>query len=556
MCGILGSNVNRDNFFDALKIIEHRGPDNIEYKRVDNFLFGHVRLAIIDLETEANQPMEFDNIVIVFNGEIYNYKELIKEFDLNCTTTSDTEVLIRLYQKFGFEFLKYLNGMFSFAIFDKTEKLIFFARDRFGKKPFYYYHKNGNFIFSSEIKSILKLLDKKPNLNLNAFSEYLSFMTPLNDTFYEGISKLKAGYGGVFRDGKIELEKYYDVDNIEITIFDEKEAISKIKETLLKSVKYRLTSDVEVASLLSGGVDSSLISAMYTKFSNKKINTFSIGYDEYKHYDELSYAKIVSKHINSNHHEISISKRDFIETIDNTLINFDEPMSDSASIPTYILSKYIHNKYIKVALSGEGSDELFLGYDYYFNVLKYSKNYSSMANHLSQNYQNLLLKKNIDFKFPYDNKNFSSTNWLSYIDLKIWIAEVLMSKLDKMSMANSLELRTPFLDYNLVELSFKIDEKIKRGNTNKYLIKKIAEKYLPREIVHRDKKGFSSPFIEWLYDEYGNEILNLFNRVNKKTNLFNSEFLKFLYNEGKKRRLKQNVWSLYIFCRWYEREYL
>lgn len=555
MCGILGVNFEVTNFSNSLKLLNHRGPDNLNFKSYGNFTLGHTRLSIIDLHSEANQPMEFDNIAIVFNGEIYNYKELIKEYKLECKTKSDTEVIIRLYQKFDTNFLNLLNGMFAFAIYDKSKHRLFFARDRYGKKPFYYYYRDSKFIFASEIKSILKLLEAKPNFNQKALSEYLSFMTPLPpNTFYENIYKLPSGYSGTL-DKELKLNKYYQLENIESSIFNEEIAIKEIEKTLLTSIDYRLKSDVEVATLLSGGIDSSLLSAIYAQ--KQKINTFSIGYDEYKDYDELNYAKVVAEYIGSNHHEITISKRDFIDTIDIMLEHLDEPLGDSASIPVYLLTKEINRQNIKVALSGEASDELFLGYDKYFNLLKEKTSYKSMANILGfkEKQKKELFQKYEEESFNF-NSNYTTIKNFSYIDLKIWIAEVLMTKIDRMSMANSVELRAPFLDFNLVELSFKIDDKIKMGNTNKYLIKRVAEKYLPNEIIHRRKKGFSSPFIEWLYDEYRDEILNLMLKVNSELGIFNDKFLNFLYNDGREKGLKQHIWSIYIFCRWFEREYL
>ncbi|MEA2050066.1 MAG: asparagine synthase (glutamine-hydrolyzing), partial [Campylobacterota bacterium] len=502
-----------------------------------------------------------------FNGEIYNYKKLIINEELVCKTKSDTEVLIRLYQKYDTKFLDKIEGMFSFCIYDTKLDRFFCARDRFGKKPFYYYFKDGKFIYASEIKSILNLLDSKPSLNKTALYEYLSFMAPINDnTFYTDIKKLKAGYTLTIENKDIQIEKYYDIDNIKTTQDSEKRVLENIESLLINSVKDRLVGDVEVATLLSGGVDSSFVSALYAKYSTKKINTFCIGYDEHTHYSELPYAKIVAEHINSNHHEIIMTKKDFIETIDKMLEHTDEPFGDSASIPTYFLSKYIHNQDIKVALSGEGSDESFLGYDNYFKMLGYYNSdatkepfylskeweYNNRAynkKHIYQTYGETFTEKQKEHLFKeYQSKDllknyhtsYPPYKWLTYIDFKIWIAEVLMTKIDRMSMAHSLELRAPFLDYKLVEYLLSVDENLKKGNTNKYLLKKVALKYLPSEIVNRRKKGFSSPFIEWLYEEYKDEVLNTILRVNKELNVFNEDFVRFIYNEAKEKRFKQH----------------
>ena len=580
MCGIVGCNFRTD-LRESLKILFHRGPDNQSYKNWNNYSFGHTRLSIIDLDNEANQPMEFDDLILVFNGEIYNYKELIKKHNLKVKTKSDSEVIIRMYQKFGKKCLNYFNGMFAFSIFDKKKEEFFCARDRFGKKPFFYYFKDGKFIFASEIKAILQLLNRVPKMDYNAFYEYLSFMTPINgNTFYEDIKKLPAGYSLIFKDS-LKIEKYYDIDKFKTIHHNKKEILKDIEELLISSLRYRLVADVKIASLLSGGVDSSLISALYSKLVGK-IDTFSIGYDEHLHYSELDYAKIVANHINSNHNEIVISRKDFIENIENIIEAVDEPFADSAIIPTYILSKEIHNSGIKVALSGEGADENFLGYDNYFKMFQYYENgtkkepfnltkeweysyrklnnlpiYQTSGETFTEKQKELLLK---DYKEKLLIKNYltnySPTKWVSYIDFKIWISEVLMTKIDRASMANSLEIRAPFLDYRLVEYIFKIDDNLKRGDTNKSLLKEIAIKYLPKEIVYRRKKGFSSPFIEWLYDEYGDKILELILEVNEELNIFNREFVKFLYNEAKEKRFKQHIWQLYIFSRWFKKVYL
>ena len=294
MCGILGTNFLSNNFEQALQIQNNRGPDYQNSIKIDNKEFGHNRLAIIDLDKEANQPMIFDDILIVFNGEIYNYKQLIIDEELECKTASDTEVLIRLYQKYETNFLNKLNGMFSFCIYDIKKQKYFCARDRYGKKPFFYYFKDNKFIFASSIKSILRLLDKKPNLNKVAVNKYLQYFVSYGeDTFYQNILKLEAATYFVYEPKKIkqlQKKRYYKINTYK-KIKDESIALKDIEDILIKSVENRLVGDVEVASLLSGGIDSSLISALYTKISGKRINTFSVGYDEYKNYCELDYEK-------------------------------------------------------------------------------------------------------------------------------------------------------------------------------------------------------------------------------------------------------------------------
>ena len=527
--------------------------------------------------------MEFDGIVLIFNGEIYNYRELINTEQLNVKTKSDSEVLIRLYQKYGCEFLSKIHGMFAFCLYDSHLNQFFCATDRFGKKPFYYYYLDGKFIFASEIKAIIRLLDHIPAMEPQALSEYLSFMAPLNGhTFYQGIKKLQAGHSLNLSDTTINIKPYYSIDNIQISQFNENEILVKIEELLLSSVEERLAADVEVATLLSGGIDSSLVSALYAKLSNQKINTFCIGYLNDNQYSETSYAQKVANHIQSEHHELLINRQDFIETIDRMLLHTDQPLGDAAAIPTYLLSQHIHKQGIKVALSGEGSDESFLGYEHYQYALSLLnqppkvtdfqinpeweyQNRASLGKTIFQSTAEVFSEKHKTRLFntspkPVDLSQYQShynpIQWLTYVDFKIWISEVLMTKIDRMSMAHSLELRAPFLDHRLVEYLLKVEPSIKQGNTNKHLLKKIAIKYLPEEIVYRRKKGFSSPYNEWLYSSYGDEILHLILEVNKTLRLFNEDFIKFLYQQAKNNKFKQHLWNLYIFARWFKQTYL
>ncbi len=592
MCGILGSNFISDNFNLALDNLNNRGPDYSKSLVYDNYQFGHTRLAIIDLDDEANQPMEFDDIILVFNGEIYNFKELIISEKLSCLTNSDSEVIIRLYQKYGIEFLNKLNGMFAFALYDKTLSKLFCARDRYGKKPFFYYFKDNKFIFSSSIKSIIKILGFTPSLNKVALSQYLQYFVPLNEnSFYSDIKKLEASSYMIFQNSSIHIKKYYKIKTYK-RVFDETLALRDIEELLFDSMKSRLVGDVEVGCLLSGGIDSSLVAALYSKISGKKVNTFSVGYSDYKNYSELNYALKAAKHIGSNHHPLEISKKEFLDSFETTLEALEEPHADSAAIPLYCLTKKINSMGIKSVLSGEGSDELFLGYDNYFKFLKYyefknslNSNQNSFLNEIigalqnntkeseylrrvikdenlynsfgeifSSSQKKRLFKKVPTFKS--EKSKSDPVDWMSYIDLKIWLGEALLSKVDRVSMANSLEVRTPFLDYRLVDYMFSVDSKLKIGDTNKYLLKKIASKYIPFEIINRTKKGFNTPYNEWIFDEYGDELLNVVLKVNSETNLFNEQYLRQIFNLAKEKKFKQHFWAIYLFSKWYIKTYL
>lgn len=593
MCGIVGTNFNWNIDFNLVTaLMKNRGPDNSSIKKVGNNSFGHTRLSIIDLDSEANQPMVFDDILIVFNGEIYNYDELKLSEKLECKTSSDTEVLIRLYQKYGVEFLNLLNGAFSFCIYDIKIQRYFCARDRYGKKPFYYFENSGKFIFSSMIKSIIKLLGYTPKLNKVALSQYLQYFTPLSPhTFYQDIYKLDKSSYLLYEKGNLSIKKYYKIKTYK-SIKDEKTALKNIEELLVDSVKQRLKSDVEVGTLLSGGIDSSLISTIYSRHTKHQINTFSVGYKTNKKYCELPYASIVAKKINSNHTALEIGQRDFIESLDEVFENLEEPHADPASIPLWHLTRKINKNGIKTVLSGEGSDELFLGYDNYAKFLKYynfSDTLSSEQNNFmtdiigalqtntkeSEYLRRVIKKENIYNSFgeiftqiqrkkllnsvatfKTENPKKDPVDWMSYIDMKIWLGEALLSKVDKMSMANSVETRNPFLDFRLVDTVFSIDSKLKVGDTNKYLLKKIASKYIPQEIINRQKKGFNSPFNEWLFEEYKDKLLEDILVVNQATNLFNELYVKYIYNEASQNRFKQHFYALWHFSRWYYKNYL
>jgi len=592
MCGILGINFTPEsNFSEALKLLQNRGPDNISTKQIGYNYFGHARLSIIDLDSEANQPMCFDDLLIVFNGEIYNYKELTQDESLVCKTTSDTEVIVRLYQKYDTEFLKLLNGAFSFCIYDKSKNRYFCARDRYGKKPFYYYSSNGRFIFSSTIKPIIQLLGFTPKLNKIALSQYLQYFTPLTpNTFYDGILKLPKASYCVFENEKLRIKKYYRLKTYK-RIYEEKIALDMCEKDLIKSVELRMNSDVEIGSLLSGGIDSSLVSTMYANLSGKKIKTFSVGYEGYEKYCELPYAKKIAIDIGSEHYEIRFKKQDFIDNLDEVLDAIEEPHGDHAANPLLHLMKTIKSVGIKTVFSGEGSDELFLGYNNYQKFYDYYEFKKTLSNEQKKflklnlgtassntkeieylqrifNDDNLynsfgeiftkLQKAKLFKKIPLFDEPVEKSDcidWMSSIDMDIWLGESLLSKVDKICGANGVETRNPFLDFNLVDTVFSIESKLKLGNTNKYLLKKIASKYIPQEIINRRKKGFNSPYNEWLMEEFGDDLLIEILKANQSHNLFNELYIKELFLYAKENKLKQHTYALWLFSAWYNKTY-
>jgi len=566
LCAILGilENNNIEKFKYALNLMNHRGFDHQRIVKTPFGIFGFNRLAIENRDKNI-QPLYKNNILVMFNGEIYNYKDLIDNFQLNANT--EIEVIYELWLKFGKDFVNKLDGMFAIAVYDKR---LYLFRDEFGKKPLYF-TKDG--VFASEIKAILPFIEKK--LNFKALSEYLAYNSSIApNTIYEGIYKLPAG---CYYDG--EIKRWHDFNRIENGELRIENCIIEVEKFLTNAVEKRLMGEVEIGSLLSGGVDSSLIAAIMSKYG--KIKTFSIGYERYENYDERKYAKVTAEHIGSEHYEINYTKKDFFDEFENVLFAMDEPVADSSFFAANFLAKHIP---LKVVLSGEGSDELFLGYrryneflgffDAYLPNKKWLKKYlerhpedikeweifrrffadepvfRGINETFFQKQINKALKKNAyDVEYKRFLKGWGSFDF-TYFDLKVWIGEVLLMKLDKMFMSNNIEARSPFLDRNLVNFVFSLPEEV-RGK-NKWIIKEIAKKYVPLEIVNRRKKGFAFPFLEWLKEE--NE-LRIIIDVNRKTKIFNEEYLKEIIKTGHK-RYKQHLWTLYLFSRFLKREFL
>ncbi|GAB6074745.1 asparagine synthase (glutamine-hydrolyzing) [Nautilia lithotrophica] len=566
MCAILGilDNNNIEKFKYALNLMTHRGFDYQRIIQTPFGIFGFNRLAIENRDKNI-QPLYKNGVVVMFNGEIYNYKKLIDDYRLNANT--EVEVLYELWSRFGVEFVKKLDGMFAIAVYDKK---LYLFRDEFGKKPLYF-TKSG--IFASEIKAILPFVEK--NLNFHALSEYLAYNSSIApNTIYEGIYKLPAG---CYYDG--DIKRWHDFNRIENVEWRIENCIIEVEKLLTSSVEKRLMGEVEIGSLLSGGVDSSLIAAIMSRYG--RIKTFSIGYEGYENYDERRYAKLTAEYIESEHYEVNYTKKEFFDEFENVLFSMDEPVADSSFFPANYLAKNIP---LKVVLSGEGSDELFLGYRRYNEYLgffdaflpnkkwlkKYLERYPEdikeweifrrffadevvfrgINETFFQRQINRALKKNaheVDYKrFVKGWGSFDFT----YFDLKVWVGEVLLMKLDKMFMSNNIEARSPFLDRDLVNFVFSLPEEI-RGK-NKWIVKEIAKKYVPLEIVNRRKKGFAFPFLEWLKEE--NE-LRLIIDVNRKTKIFNEEYLKEIIKTGHK-RYKQHLWTLYLFSRFLKKEFL
>lgn len=525
MCGILvnvGNNVDEIRFIDALNLQSKRGPDNSGYDKIDNVSLGHRRLSIIDLNNISNQPMNSYNnkYTIVFNGEIYNYKEIRDELlDLGFTfkTDGDTEVILNAYEAYGVKSLDKFIGMFAFVLYDINNKELFIARDRLGVKPLYYTINNEGMSFSSEIKSILALDNFKRKVNLRAISSYLSYRYPIgNDTFFEGIDVFPpAHWMKIDVNGNKTIEKYWDFnDKIILQNEDKGELyyVEKLKELIASSVKYRMVADVPVGAYLSGGVDSSILTYELAKLKEGKINTFTIGFSE-EGFNEFSFSKIVSNLCNTNHKEILINEEIYFDTMEELIKYKDAPLGVPNEVPLYLMSKEL-KKYVTVVLSGEGADEIMGGYSRIFSssedyekimdlnldktselydklISKYGKNlprtevehFLSLYQYCSSSFKAELFHKRIDFeKIENELKvvfvdNFNKLKGQTYLNKMLYCFEKihlpgLLNRLDTTTMSASVEGRVPFVDHRLVEFVFSVPNHYKlMWNENKNLNK-------------------------------------------------------------------------------------
>jgi len=560
MCGIVGlagpleSSTLRHKVEQMNSAQRHRGPDEDGQWVGSHLALAMTRLSIVDLKS-GSQPMQTEGKenVLVFNGEIYNHNALRQDLEAaghSFKTRSDTEVLLRILETQGKDGLQKLNGMFGLAFYNKGANSLFLARDRLGIKPLYYAFIEGVFYFASEIKAILQALPKKPDLNLASLNHYLSRRyVPGPETIWQGIYKLQPGHHLTLDLQTLtpQLGCYWDqTDFVSQPHDSNRNYAQEFEDLFLDSVNQRLVSaDVDVGILLSGGLDSSAIGAGMALNGHKSLHTFSVAFDEGGEYSELAYAKQVSDHIKCHHHEVVIGQKEFLDFLPEFVHFTDEPLADLAAIPTYYVSKLARDK-VKVVLSGEGSDEIFAGYDLdkiyrKFLLLKKLQHLPgfilrqlpfSMAQTLADHPYEDILKANPGYISTYfagsEKQNLwqekyhhhltSSQEWLknmytqassqSLLDqmqttyVRSWLVEDLLMKADKMSMATSLELRVPFLDHRMVEWASQLPLEHKVGRfgqlTTKKILRDFAAKHLPASIINRPKRGFPVPANGWL----------------------------------------------------------
>lgn len=587
MCGIIGFNwKDRKLIKKAADILKYRGPDDSGYFS-DNFIsLGHRRLSIIDLSRKAKQPMKRLQYQIIFNGEIYNYKEVkdqLKEYSFQ--TNSDTEVIIYAYDKWKEKCLEKFNGMFALSIYDNKNKELFLARDRFGIKPLYFMNKKNKFVFSSELKSILDFIGKK-SIDPVALQQFFNFRFTLGEkTLVKDIKKFLPGYYMIY-DLKNKKAKrycrYYTLKKQKHTQKSYVQAKKELHARLKKSIERRMVADVPVACFLSGGIDSSIIASLAKKH-NPRLNTFSIGFDTT---NELPFAQITAKHLKTNHHEFKISRHSVLKYLDDMVYHMDEPIGDPGFLPIFVLSKQV-KKFNKVVLSGDGGDEVFCGYDRYkmlhyglklrhlalidFNndILKRLKKMRNKTDYAAffeiiRLFDDDELKKLQIAKYnaaPYwSNKYKASATNAQDFDIQTLLPNDFFMKADKMSSAFGLEQRVPFLDHELVEFAFSLPLSYKlRLWREKIVLKDAFKKVLPKQITNRRKHGFDVPIDYWFKNVLGDKLKALLRSNNHK--LYNKNYVLKLLEKAKKTGrnykmnfiLAQKLWSILMFEMWYAR---
>ncbi len=599
MCGIYITNIayKEKVVTDKLSSIKFRGPDNIGIKKINDITLGHLRLSILDLNNRSHQPMIFKNLSITYNGEVYNYESIKKELEqlgYKFETESDTEVLLIGYYEWKEKVLDKLNGMFAFSIFDSDKNIIFSARDRLGVKPFYYYWSEGKFEICSQLRPLISQSSKVNNDAINIFLDCGYIPSPYSAI--ENIHKLPPGnYLTInLNNNELSISSYWDLKRTELTKLSYNDAKEDLRNLLLDAVKIRLRSDVPIGSFLSGGIDSALVSALASEISEKPINTFSIGFENEK-YDESKVAEEYAKLLKTNHKTIVCKISDVLNLIPKYIDVYDEPFADSSGLPSLLLNKTT-KEHVTVALSGDGGDESFIGYNY-FSFLKKNKIIFTFPLVLRKLFVKLnglkiirsITNKNIPKKLfltkninQYIIGHFSGydsfqkqrfTTWINYyakfkktathylqraadLNIKLWLENDSNVKVDRASMAYSVEVRSPFLDYRVVEKArtFPINYRY-RDNIKKKILRDILTDYIPEEIFNQPKKGFSIPLGDWMRNELKDEIT---------TNL-DDEFLNFVPNLNVKKfkqhlnehmdnktDYKTNIWKLYVLRKWYE----
>lgn len=605
MCGINGiiDEIDefrlRDKMVHMNQAIAHRGPDGSGIRLFDGAALGHVRLSIIDIGDRGRQPMDTEggNLSLVFNGEIYNYKAIKREFhQYPFKSETDSETVLAAFIKYEQECVKKMDGMFAFGIYDKDKKSLFLARDRAGKKPLYYYHNGNTFIFSSEIRAIIKSVGIKFSLNKEVLGEYLQYQTVFSpNTIVKEIKQIPAGCYAYFKDGHLNITKYWEIEDTQkkYSLAGPYETVVKqTRELLFKSVEKRLMSDVPLGAFLSGGIDSSAIVAIMSKYQKENINTFNVNFSE-SEFSEEKYANLIAEKYKTNHHNIRLSKEDFLNDVQVALAQMDHPSADGPN--TFVVSKHTRALGIKVALSGVGGDELFGGYPLFSHLLKLKKfnNLASVPVFARKALFNLIKSKFTineqkklveifslpDWKFnklyPIFRQSLSRSElnqilpvlgdddhlglpetiepnkWMSNIsiaEITHYLQSVLLRDADQMSMAHALEVRAPFLDKYLMEYVLSLPDEFKPITSPKKLLIDSLNDLIPEEIWNRPKMGFTLPWKHWI-----NADLKAFVAYNLEfamdLKIFNEAYIQTMLNSleaGPENDNWYNIWNVVV----------
>jgi asparagine synthase (glutamine-hydrolysing) len=612
MCGITGfysttKRFNKKNLEAMTAALAHRGPDHSATHLQGNVGLGHRRLSILDPSSSSNQPMRSANqrYLMTYNGEVYNFREIAEQLNIALKTTGDTEVLLEAFSQWGPDFIHRLNGMFAIAIYDTQENVVHLWRDRIGIKPLYYFYNEGNFAFASELKALLTLpIEKKINREAIAdflFLEYIPEpLTPLRYFFkLEKGHYLKVDRHGITRACYYNLLEQFDEKR---KIQGEKEVVEVFDQQFTSSVKYRTVSDVPIGAFLSGGNDSSAICSKFQEVSSQPITAFTIGFEE-KKYDESEYAKAIAKHLGIQHEISHISPSSSLGLVNRITAHYDEPFAVSSVIPMLQLSQFAA-KQVKVVMSGDGGDELFMGYGYYrwsermtrmakfgmtgklaaaqllelmgnrgqraarmfksgsasrpwlhlWSQEQYMFTEKEIGGLLGEHYQHRTTTKDHDAIWALDKSEFDK---IALFDLRHYLANNLLHKVDIASMAYGLEARVPFLDHNMVEFAINQRQEFKiNGDTQKYLLKKWLAPRLPEALIYRKKWGFPAPVELWLQHELRHLIDQYLSKsALDESGLFNTKQVSRLVQEFRNGKVfhYKRIWALISFQMWFER---
>ena len=637
MCGICGvweygatrGNVGRDLLVSMRDVMTHRGPDDAGDLIFDEARggFGFRRLSIIDLSAAGHQPMHgcTDRVWLVFNGEIYNHAKLREQLEQRghvYASRTDSETILHLYEERGLDFVDDLEGDYAIAIWDQDREQLVLVRDRAGVKPLYFYHDRGRFIFASEIKAILQHPEVTAELNQEALYHYLTFVTtPAPQTLFKDIKKLPAGHLlTIDRGGALSIKQYWDaLPSSTANELSEAEHEANILKLLRESIGKRMMSDVPFGVFLSGGVDSSANVALMSELMTQPVRTFTVGFDDCEELNELDSARAISQRFGTDHHEVMIGRKEMQKFLPELVFHQDEPIADPVCIPLYYVSKLARDTGTIVVQVGEGSDELFAGYDWFRTYLEIEDRFWRHAERtpvaarraaaaVAQPIVQKVLKKRLASELVRRLGSNESLFWggaivfdetmkarvltaaarnsyngtstydvvreyqegfararpdadaaarMSYLELKLRLPELLLMRVDKITMATSVEARVPFLDHHLIEYAMNLPRELKiKGQSGKHVLKRALESILPHDVLYKPKRGFGAPVHEWFRGVEGNALVQqITNSSLRKRGFFDYDFIKWMADEHQRgnKDWSANLWCLLNLSVWYDR---